>query len=542
MCKAIICNGSAETLCDIRSLSVWQELELEILGAFTDGNAAWQHLQKNIPDILVSAVELPGLSGLDLTALAKRCNPDMKVILTSLEDDFVSAVRAIQLGVKDYLPAPLDLKALTSALLRSVEELRVLEQNKAIISEGERNARKAQVQCLVFEGMKAFEERYGIAVRQHMERLTSQICIVSLDDFEAGAVRSDEERQEINRTFFRCLESLGACMTVFEQQSGSATCFLLGDSPNGVIQARTECVRKIRESFRRKYPDMTMTFAFSSIRPNALDLQKSYQEAKLALRERFVRVPGAEIYFDRMKIVAGDFISDDMEGIPAVTDLVSEIRRGDRSKVRREIENLGRQMQKIGGQSYLFMKFYAGNIFFSIRQDLQQYGINLQQLDLNLMREYQQVTELQNMGQVMRQLYSFCMKIMDALEQNGSKGGVKAVAAARAYIDEHYADHNLNMDDVAGHVHMSPSYFSVIFKQETGVSFTNYLISLRIRKSKELIRNSNLKIYEIATRSGYDTAAYYSTAFKKETGMSPSEYKKKYMASRSQTENHLHKD
>ena len=534
MCKAIICNGSGEALLKIRALSVWQELELEILGVFTDGNAAWQQIQKNTPDILVAAVEQPGRSGLDLAALAKGCNPDMKVILTADSNDFVSAVRAIQLGVKDYLPAPLDLGALSAALLRSVEELRVLEQNKAIISEGERNARKSQVQCLVFEGLKAFEERYGSAVRQHMQRLTSQICIVSLDNFEAASL-TDEVRGEMNRTLFRCLESLGACMTVFEQQQGTATCFLLGDSTAGVTQTRSDCVRKIRETFRRKFPDATITFAFSAIRPNALDLQKSYQEAKLALRERFVRVPGAEIFYDRMKVVE-DFPSNDLDGVPAVTGLVSEIRRGDRARVRQEIENLGRQMQKIGGQSYLFMKFYAGNIFFSIRQDLLQYGINLQQLDLNLMREYQQVTELQNMGQVMRHLYSFCMKIMDALEQNSSKGGVKAIAAARTYIDEHYADHDLTMDDVASHVHMSPSYFSVMFKQETGLAFTNYLIALRIRKSKELIRNSNLKIYEIATRSGYDTAAYYSTAFKKETGMSPSEYKKKYLATRAQGE------
>ena len=73
---------------------------------------------------------------------------------------------------------------------------------------------------------------------------------------------------------------------------------------------------------------------------------------------------------------------------------------------------------------------------------------------------------------------------------------------------------------------MSPSYFSVVFKNEKGVSFTDYLIQLRIEKSKELIRCTDLKIYEISYRVGYDTAAYYSTAFKKATGLSPSEYKK----------------
>ena len=65
-----------------------------------------------------------------------------------------------------------------------------------------------------------------------------------------------------------------------------------------------------------------------------------------------------------------------------------------------------------------------------------------------------------------------------------------------------------------------------IFKRETGVSFTDYLIRLRIRKSQELMQNTDLKIYEISARVGYDTAAYYSTAFRKETGVSPTEYKK----------------
>lgn len=532
MYKAIICDDDRSLLQDLRLNIAWTRMGIELRGCCSDGYTARILLEKEKPDILISNVRLPGAGGLELAELAKKLTPDARVILISEVEDFDCAVRAIRLGVHDFLCKPVGIALITDTLLQAAEAFRRREQTRAMISEGERSNRKAQVQCLVFEGLRAFEERYGTAARQRAQGIISQVCIISLDSFEPASPRySEEERAEINRVFFRTLEDFSDCMTVFEKQPGSATCLFMGENISSVIHTRGECTRRIRENFRRSFPDMTMTFAFSTIRGSAQDLQKSYNEARKAMQERFVRAPGTEIYYDRLKATE-DIFSEDLEGAPAVTDLVAEIRRGKRAGVRDEIEKLGRRMQEIGGRSHLFMKFYAGNIFFSIQQDLQQYGINLQQLDLNLMREYQQITELQNMNQVMNQLYSFCMKIIDALDHNGCNNGARAVAKARAYIDENYADHDLNMDDVASHVHMSPSYFSVIFKQETGISFTDYLISLRIRKSKELIRNSNLKIYEIASRAGYDTAAYYSTAFKKETGLSPSEYKKKYLSSR----------
>lgn len=532
MYKAIICDGDRAHQQQLRQNIDWAKLGLDLRGCCCDGYTARILLEKERPDILVSSVRLEGDSGMTLAGLAKQQNPDVRVILISDAEDFHCAVQAIRLGVHDFLCRPVSPAMLRDTLCHAVEDFRRHAQTQALISESERNARCAQIQCLIFEGLRAFEEHYGLQERQQMQEMYGQICIISIDDFESVNSRYSEETQtEINRIFFQALERLEDQLIVFEKQHGSVSGFFLGNSINAVTHARGDCVRTLRTCLQKRFPDTTITFAFSSVRGNSLDLRKSYHEAQQALKERFVRAPGSEIYYERIRN-CDDWFGKDIETAPTVAGLVSEIRRGSRNGARAEIERLGRQMQKIGGQSHLFMKFYAGNIFFSIQQDLQQYGINLQQLDLNLMREYQQITEMQNITQVMRQLYSFCSKIMDALEQNGSNNGTRAVAKARAYIDENFADHNLSMDEVANHVHMSPSYFSVIFKQETGISFTDYLISLRIRKSKELIRNSNLKIYEIASRAGYDTAAYYSTAFKKETGLSPSEYKKKYLNSR----------
>lgn len=528
MYKVMICEEDSAFLQELRQEIAWSQLDMELCGSCFDGYTAQRLLEKERPDVLICGTRLIGPGGLELAETAKQRNSRAQVILTSDTEDFNGAVQALRMGIHDFLCKPVSAYMMQKSLEKVAENLRSSQQQH----DQERSARTAQIQCLMFEGLRAFEERYGQEAGQQIQKMCGQLCIISVDNFEPASDRfTQEQKNEINRHFFRTLEQFEDRMTVFEKQHGNASCLFLDTGTNAVIHACVETLRKIRKVFQECCPDMTLTVALSSIRTVAAGIQKSYKEARTALQERFVQAPGSDIHYDRIR-PDSDALLGDLNNAPSVTDLVAEMRKGNRNGVREEIEKLGKKMQEIGGKSHLFMKFYAGNIFFSIQQDLQQYDVSLLQTELNLMQEYKQIVEMQNMNQMMRQLYSFCSRIMDALEQNGSNNGTRAVAKAKAYIDEHYGDHGLSMDDVAGHVHMSPSYFSVIFKQETGVSYTDYLISLRIHKSKELIRNSNLKIYEIASRAGYDTAAYYSTAFKKETGLSPSEYKKKYLNSR----------
>lgn len=134
-----------------------------------------------------------------------------------------------------------------------------------------------------------------------------------------------------------------------------------------------------------------------------------------------------------------------------------------------------------------------------------------------------------NIDAALDKLESYCEQVIAALESNSRTRNAQTIQEAVEYIEAHYQEHALSMDDVARAVHMSPSYFSVIFKRETGEAFTDCLIRLRIKKSIEMMRYTDLKVYEIATAVGYDTASYYSTAFKKETGYSPSEYKRTFI-------------
>jgi two-component system, response regulator YesN len=92
------------------------------------------------------------------------------------------------------------------------------------------------------------------------------------------------------------------------------------------------------------------------------------------------------------------------------------------------------------------------------------------------------------------------------------------------YIHEQY-NKNLTLEKVAEHVGLNPSYFSTLFKKDTGVNFSVYLLNLRIENAKQLLKNTNLPLVEIAIEAGFDNQSYFSYVFRKSTGISPRQYR-----------------
>ena len=102
---------------------------------------------------------------------------------------------------------------------------------------------------------------------------------------------------------------------------------------------------------------------------------------------------------------------------------------------------------------------------------------------------------------------------------------VRLLQQAKAYLDAHFADPELQMSKVAQKFNISPSYFSTIFRQEFGETFRDYLSKARLSHAKELLCTTNLKIAEVAYQSGFNDAHYFSSVFKKKTGLTPLEFR-----------------
>ncbi|MFE6798482.1 response regulator transcription factor [Paenibacillus chitinolyticus] len=95
---------------------------------------------------------------------------------------------------------------------------------------------------------------------------------------------------------------------------------------------------------------------------------------------------------------------------------------------------------------------------------------------------------------------------------------------AKDWIDGHFVE-EITLEQAAERVHLSPHYFSKMFKRHMGATFIDYVTRLRIERAKELMRNEELSLKEVCFEVGYKDPNYFSRVFRKVTGISPTEYR-----------------
>ncbi|HWQ98979.1 MAG TPA: helix-turn-helix domain-containing protein [Clostridia bacterium] len=125
----------------------------------------------------------------------------------------------------------------------------------------------------------------------------------------------------------------------------------------------------------------------------------------------------------------------------------------------------------------------------------------------------------------------FLRKIAESARNVSTKADEKAnrvIAKARAFIDRNFS-RDLTLEEVSREVHVSPYYFSKLFKEQTGDNFINYLTQKRVDTAKQLLADGRLNVKAICTEIGYNDPNYFSRLFKKFEGMTPTEYREQVL-------------
>ena len=146
---------------------------------------------------------------------------------------------------------------------------------------------------------------------------------------------------------------------------------------------------------------------------------------------------------------------------------------------------------------------------------------NILKINNNYLKIITEISDFEDLCYKLQEIveaFSESMFYTKHVEQNGM------IKKSINYIAKNF-DKNITLNEVAKEVHLNPSYFSSVFKQSTGSSFTEYLNMVRIEESKRLLGNTDISIIDIAVSTGFESQSYFSKVFKKYTGLTPSQYR-----------------
>ena len=118
----------------------------------------------------------------------------------------------------------------------------------------------------------------------------------------------------------------------------------------------------------------------------------------------------------------------------------------------------------------------------------------------------------------------FARQAAGLLGNGAGEAGLRQVAEAKQYISAHLHE-PLQLSDIARRLYLSTAYFSRLFKEKTGMTFSEYLAGCRVERARRLLATTDLSVSEVAAAIGYQEANSFSRLFKTRTGQTPSDYR-----------------
>lgn len=175
-------------------------------------------------------------------------------------------------------------------------------------------------------------------------------------------------------------------------------------------------------------------------------------------------------------------------------------------------------------KSLLLRQYMVVDIFYCVQEFARSLGVEeeLPESFRDIKRIPQAIAEVEKTEQYLAGLFQCALEVRDRVSSD--RYG-QVIREAKSFIKQNFSRGDFSLNLVAAHIGVSPSYFSSIFRQETGQTFVEYLTRVRIASACEMLKCTNLRTAEIGERAGYNDPHYFSSAFKKVMGMSPKEYK-----------------
>lgn len=510
----------------------WETLGFQVVGDAENGQDALEKIEQLEPDVVMTDIRMPYMDGLTLTSWIRQKYPSVKVLIFSGFDDFEYAQQAIKLNVTEYILKPVNVEELTQILNRVRENLdQEIEQRRDVdrLRESYLNSlpilRELFLNDMVRGNMPAEDirqklEEYKIDILGAEKWLTAVINVENETAEETG-LTLHQEKELIPISVKSLLEDnlKDYCrFTAFNSAVGITLIAAVDGEKNqtSLIDLLGDICKEIKRILQ-----VTVTIGIGYFCMDLEQLPAAYQSAVDALGYQEIVGTGNIIYINDMEPVSRGKLQLETRD---EADLIAAVKFGTREKIEAAARSFASRMESARVHMRQ-QQVYQMSIINCLIRLMQQ-----QDLDLSAMFGTDEMYGKVIYGNMKPEEFASVItevgcRMNETMNRERDKTAKKVILEAKQYILDHYQDPELSVDVMCRQLHMSPAYFSTVFKRETGQTYIAYLTEVRLDKAVELLNTTDDKTYVIAQKVGYQEQNYFSYVFKKRFGISPTKFR-----------------
>ncbi|MDO4518717.1 MAG: response regulator [Eubacteriales bacterium] len=520
----------------IRENIDWAGLDCELVGDCENGQVAAEFIKTHEVDIVLTDICMPYMDGMELSHFLHDNYPDIVIVVFSGFGEFEYAKKAIQYNVSEYL-----LKPITAMELREVigrmkiivdqkqREKKKIENLTSASSSYKKNAlmiRSKGVEALVKgtrDSEQSIRELQNMGIS--MEASDYRVAVIEMDLYSELSLISAEKRKESALMAFVLFNVCDEIITrenagIVYQAGDNRSCVIYKDCAMFDSMKINRISREIQQNMK-ELMGMDVSIGIGVTVRSLEKLIKSYQTAEEALSRKYLL--GGNLLIDMEQQETCDLSCFSLE--KPLQEFAYAIKTGKKE----EMELMLAKMEQAIKDAFLSEEqvgIYLQKIIQSAvtvsKQMVGDFTSLLKQQDKVVLK----VLEQKSFQLALQAVKEYVQAVFEELQKISGSSGQRQALLAMDYIQTHYMEQDLSLNSVCSYLNISTSYFSTIFKEETGETFTEVLIRTRMDKAKELLSNTTLKNYEIAEMVGFSDPHYFGISFKKATGKTPTEYAK----------------
>ena len=506
----------------VRHLIDWQELDLSFAGEAYNYTQALSLIREKMPDIVITDIRMPGQNGISLIEAIRSQNRDISVIAISGCREFEYARSMLKFDVEDYLLKPIQKKELTAALERITEKKKAALENRDLEHTSTAKCRELFMRELL-DPTFSFPEKPVSEINKEYKFLFTDGL------FSILALKADFSPEV-------CTDSL-LCSRILDNIRQSITAAireLACESESAIKNSRLYILINANES-ESEFTDRIKTLLAPVA---AMNLQKHELVGLSIALDLFRESPGMA----RIHVKTVDRLLDHrMDFSPNELILSHSV------SIKEDPEHLKELYGRIDSSLKSLMDTLEQGTFIRQIHDLLTSSelTNYESLctALRVIQKTETLTNGENppspcflaAGQRLENCISrdsaedivkvYLEETLRAWLLSKTETEKRPIRLVKTYIEENYRL-DINLNSLSRLVYLNPIYLSSLFKQETGISITDYIIETRLKKARELLRDIPMFIGDIASAVGYRDTRYFSRLFLKHVGVKPSEYRK----------------